>query len=249
MFKNDGPWNSQQIYMVQAGSSAYATRTPESDLDYRGVFLAQPSQIYGLENVEAYTEEAPIDLQCYELRHFVKLCLRGSPLQLEMLFYPEDVEVRCWPDCDHPHWAWDELKAIRKSFLGKHLRKTLGGFAKGDIQRIKGNSTAKSGAKGKLLIAKYGYNTKHAANAYRLLKMAETLFLTGELVVRPDKAIREEIKAVKRGKFSRDEFLKWIEDEDKRIFQLAEGTDLPKNSDYHLAQKTVMSIHKRFITQ
>lgn len=240
-FKTDGPWSKRVAFMAKAGSAAYGTMTPTSDIDYRGVFLAEPEHLLGLSNVETYTEEQPIDLQCFELRHFVRLCLKGSPLQLEMLFYPEDAIAEMTP-------AWERLLTIKRSFLGTHLKATLGGFAQGDIKRIAGNSMSKCGAKGKLLVEKYGYNTKHAANAYRLLQMAATLFTTGEFVVRPSEGVREEIIAIKNGKYSKEEFLKWIEVEDKRIFALADKSGLPSKSNFEVAELAVMDIYREILT-
>lgn len=241
-FKNHGPWETQLIFMGRAGSAAYGTMTPESDTDLRGVFLAEPRHLIGLGNVETYTEEQPIDLQCYELKHFAKLCLNGSPLQVEMLWYPDECWTVTGPD-------WDSLKHIRRAFLGKHLKKTLGGFTQGDIKRIQGNSMAKCGAKGKLLVEKFGYNTKHASNAFRLLKMSELLWTTGELTVRLPEKDRNEIRAIKQGKYSREEFLKYVADEDKRVFDLADKCDLPNGPDVHLVEKTVMAIYARYLDE
>lgn len=232
-FKNQGPWDSNKIFMAQAGSAAYGTKTPESDIDYRGVFLAEPKHIIGLSSVESYTEEKPIDLQCYEFRHYVRLAMRGSPLQLEMLFYPEDV-------IEYDSIYWQTLRDIRESFLGQHLKSTFGGFAQGDIKRIAANNTAKCGAKGKLLVEKYGYNTKQACNAWRLLRMAAILFTTGQLVVRLPEADRDEIVAIKNGKYEKEEFLKFVETEDKRVFALVENSKLPAKSNFELVEQTVM---------
>lgn len=239
-FKTHGPWETQLIFMGQAGSAAYGTKTPESDTDLRGVFLAEDVHLVGLQNVETYTEEQPIDLQCYELRHFARLCLNGSPLQVEMLFYPDE----CWTVTSP---AWDKLRAIRYAFLGKHLKKTLGGFTQGDIKRIQGNSMAKCGAKGKLLVEKYGYNTKHASNAYRLLKMSEMLWTTGELIVRLPEKERNEIRAIKQGKYTREEFLKYIANEDERVFGLADNSKLQAGPDRNLVEKTVMGIYQTYL--
>lgn len=241
-YKNHGPWETQPIFMGKAGSAAYGTMTPESDTDLRGVFLAEPKHLIGLGNIETYTEEQPIDLQCYELRHFAKLCLNGSPLQVEMLWYPDE----CWT-IRAP--AWTKLTNIKRAFLGKHLKKTLGGFTQGDIKRIQGNSMAKCGAKGKLLVEKFGYNTKHASNAYRLLKMSEILWTTSELVVRLPEKERNEIIAIKKGKYTREEFLKYIADEDKRVFDLADNCTLPDGPDRNLVEKTVMAIYARYLDE
>lgn len=233
--KQDGAWNRQTVFLGKAGSTAYGTATPESDIDLRGVFMADVNQIIGMQNVECYTEEQPIDLQCYEFRHFVKLCLRGSPLQIEMLFYPSDA-------IGHQSEIWFKLLEIRKAFLSKELKKTLGGFTQGDIKRIEGNLTQKCGAKGKALIEKYGYNTKHASNAYRLLKMSERLWLTGELEPRLPEDIRNEIVAIKRGKYTREEFLNYIKGEDQRVFDLADKSSLPAHPDRELIENIVVQI-------
>jgi len=239
-FQNPGPWQTNSIFLARAGSAAYGTKTPESDVDYRGVFLANESQILGLNNIESYTEESPIDLQCYELRHFLKLCLKGSPLQVELLFYPNDV-------IESSTEIWNKILAIRNCFLGKHLKFTFGGFAQSDVKRIQGNSLAKCGAKGKLLVEKYGYNTKQASSSWRLLKMAELLWTTGELVVRLPENDRNEIISIKQGKYTREEFLKFIQDEDTRIFKLVEKSDLPPKPDFKLVEKTMISIYREWL--
>jgi predicted nucleotidyltransferase len=236
-FNQTGPWTERAILFAQAGSSAYGTRMPDSDQDYRGVFLATREQVFGLQKCEVHTETDPHDLQMFELRHFASLCLKGSPGQIEMLFYQEEVIIG---DSDEFRRLWD----IRHLFLSKRLKGTLGGFAQSDLKRIAADNTGKSGAKGKALIAKFGYNTKHAANAYRLLKMSEILFTTGELIPRMDEKVREEIKAIKHGKYKKDEFLAWVMGEDQRIFELAEKSSLPAHPDFHAIEGTVMDIYQ-----
>ena len=66
----------------------------------------------------------------------------------------------------------------------------------------------------------------------------------GELIVRLPEDIRSEIKAIKNGKFKRDEFLNWIADEDKRIFELADKSKLPDGPDRKTAERIVISIYK-----
>lgn len=40
------------IYVVEAGSRAYGTNTPESDYDYRGACIPPKSYFFGLDNFE-----------------------------------------------------------------------------------------------------------------------------------------------------------------------------------------------------
>ncbi len=234
-FQHDGPWRRNCIFLARAGSSAYGTRMPTSDLDVRGVFLPDPEHILGLHTIESHAEATPLDATAFELRHFVRLCLAGSPLPLEMLFYPSDVIEYAGP-------AWLALLEIRATFLGRHLKRTLGGFAQGDLRRIAGETTRKCGAVGKALIEQYGWNTKHGANAYRLLRMSEHLFRTGALVVRLPESDRAEILKIRSGGYPRDEFLAKMQAYDHEVFALVDTSPLPAGPDHELAEHVVMDL-------
>jgi uncharacterized protein len=93
------------IIKVASGSHLYGTNTPESDLDYLGIFIPEEKYILGLSSIEQVdlsiidkaqsgknTKKA-IDFVVYELRKFVNLALQNNPNILEILCVkPESTE-------------------------------------------------------------------------------------------------------------------------------------------------------------
>lgn len=86
------------ILKVRVGSHLYGTNTPNSDLDYEGIFMPGPSVLLGLgrcEEVDCGTVDKDesgrntkdaIDFKLREYRAFVKLALQNNPNILNILF-------------------------------------------------------------------------------------------------------------------------------------------------------------------
>jgi predicted nucleotidyltransferase len=87
---------------VRSGSYLYGTNTPESDVDYQGVFLPPEEYILGLDRVEILdcsiisknekgtNNKDAIDRKFYEIRRFVELVLKGNPNIIELSFVNEE---------------------------------------------------------------------------------------------------------------------------------------------------------------
>lgn len=213
------------VYTTLVGSHAYGTSTPESDIDVRGIYLPTRAELLGLEQApETYTVTGPLDLQFYELRHFLRLALKGSPLQLEMIFAPAD--------CALPSGTGKLFDSIKHCFLGKHLRKSLGGFAQSDLHAITEGHTRKCGRKGKLSIERHGYNTRQAANAWRLLVAQHELWTSGELPVRLGTPMDLIYKEIQQGAFTKDVFLEKARELDELCEAQLTRSGLPDGPDF-----------------
>ena len=125
-----------EIVRHEAGSRAYGTNTPESDLDIRGVFVADEwSTRTGIE----FRDEIPIathltdDGKAFELMKFTNMCLRNNPNTIETLFIdPKSIiETTSY---------YDELRDIRDSFLSKRSITTFLGYAESQLKRIRGHN-------------------------------------------------------------------------------------------------------------
>ena len=83
---------SNLIVKHYAGSHAYGTNIETSDVDFRGVFCADPINIrtsfYTMRETEDVTEE---DTKLYELSHFMKLALDCNPQRLNNIW----IAVKC----------------------------------------------------------------------------------------------------------------------------------------------------------
>ena len=87
-----------RILELKVGSHLYGTSTPESDIDFCGVFVA-PKELYlGLQRVEEVdlsiiskkengrNDKDAIDRKFYELRKYIKLAAENNPNIIEQLF-------------------------------------------------------------------------------------------------------------------------------------------------------------------
>lgn len=117
-----------------AGSHAYGTATPESDVDYRGIFCADPVNLltpfFTVNEVTDLTEE---DTKYYELSHFVKLCLDCNPNIIETLWVNREDVLETSP-------AYEFLRKHRHEFLSRKIAHTTCGYAHAQLKRIKGHN-------------------------------------------------------------------------------------------------------------
>ena len=116
------------LFETVAGSHAYGTAIDGSDEDRRGVFIATPGLLTGLDSIEQVSDERS-DQVYYELGRFMDLCLKNNPNTLELLGMPDDcVRLR------HP-----VLERLEPSlFLSKLCEKTFGEYAMGQIRKARG---------------------------------------------------------------------------------------------------------------
>ncbi len=119
------------LCLMEFGSHLYGTNTPESDRDYKGVFVPTQRQIL-LGNIpksvrfgtkkKAEGEKntaADIDIEIYSLHYFIKLALEGQTVALDMLHAPRQSLVIHTP-------KWWQLTSHRDYFYTKNLKAFIG---------------------------------------------------------------------------------------------------------------------------
>ncbi len=117
-----------------AGSISYGTNLPSSDVDFRGIFCADPVNIltpfFPIRECEDLNEE---DTKLYELSHFMKLCVECNPNIIETLWVDNsDITFRT------P--AYELLRDNRKKLLSAKIAFTTSGYALAQLKRIKGHN-------------------------------------------------------------------------------------------------------------
>jgi len=124
--------DSSIIVEMKFGSHLYGTSTPESDLDFKGIYMpsewdmflgrvkksisenTKTSQVEGDKN----TAE-DVDREFYSLQYFVKLACEGQTVALDMLHAPDDCIITT-------SVIWEELVAHRKQFYTRNLSAFVG---------------------------------------------------------------------------------------------------------------------------
>lgn len=119
---------------VRTGSHAYGTNLPTSDLDTRGIFVADPvcvrTPFFNVNEVEDKKKE---DTKFYEVGNFVKLLVDQNPNILELLWVDESDILYTTP-------AYDLLRSHRHALLSSKLSHTFSGYALSQLKRIKGHN-------------------------------------------------------------------------------------------------------------
>ena len=123
--------NINMLVKMYAGSHAYGTALPTSDVDFRGIFCANPINIRTpFFPVREVVDDAEEDTKYYELAHFMKLCLDCNPNIIELLWTDdEDIVFRTL--------AYDLLRSYRQQLLSSKIAFTTSGYALSQLARMK----------------------------------------------------------------------------------------------------------------
>jgi hypothetical protein len=157
------------------GSQAYGLATPQSDVDMKGVYVANFMKVIGLDAAKAidnsYSFHDP-DREFHEIAKYMKLALKCNPTILEMLFLQ-----------DYPVLTLEgeELVASRTSFLSEPaIRGSYGAYAKAQADRlVRRNEEGKEGFSSDTKAR----TEKHGRHCMRLLIQGAQLLRTGEMNV------------------------------------------------------------------
>lgn len=133
---------SKPLYLVVRGSHAYGTNIETSDTDYAGVFIQSEEDILGNKYVEQINDDKN-DIIIYEIRRFLELLGSNNPNVLELLNTPEDCVIYKDP-------IFDLVLNDCEKFISKVCAKSLGGYAKQQISKAKGQNKKQNWEKDKV---------------------------------------------------------------------------------------------------
>lgn len=128
---NDLKASGNIIFECITGSQCYGTATPESDIDYKFVYVLPQDNILGLEYIEQLNITK--DNCGYEIRRFIELLKLNNPTILELLFTPDECVQYCHP-------AFQTLRDERFKFITKICKNSFGGYARQQINKARGQN-------------------------------------------------------------------------------------------------------------
>jgi predicted nucleotidyltransferase len=121
------------IFEAIAGSQAYGTNTPQSDIDIRGIFVLPLRERLSLVNKVEEVGDDKQDTKYYELEKFMLLAAQCNPNIAEMLFLPQDCIQICTP-------VMQEIINNRNLFISKRAFNTFFGYSVAQIKKAKGRN-------------------------------------------------------------------------------------------------------------
>lgn len=122
----------KQIVRMRFGSALYGTSTPQSDVDYKSVFIPAGRDIlmqsvnnsfttarekeHGEKNLPGETEEAS-----YSVQRYLQLLAQGDIMAIDMLFAPD------WamPESEPATGIWREIQRAKDKLVTKDIASTL----------------------------------------------------------------------------------------------------------------------------
>lgn len=222
------------VLLTQVGSGLHGVHEAnQDDRDEMGVCIEPPEVMLGHEAFSLYeyrtkpqhvrSGPGDLDLNVYGLRKFSALLAAGNPTVLMLLFAPESEVVRSrWPGVD--------LRERRDMFISKAAGKRFLGYLIRQRNRFRGSLSQRTNRPE--LVEKYGYDTKFAYHALRLGLQGIELMNRGEITLPMAVDDREELLAVRRGKWSRED-VDWKLDILHDELKLAiESSELPDRADW-----------------
>ena len=194
------------LLKVIAGSRLYGTDTPESDTDHGEVWLEDLDSLFSLDPPGDMGQVVgEIDTQRHWFKKFMKLVVAGNPNVIEWLF-AEGTRVLA------EHEAFENIKGNISHILGyEGLIRSHLGYAEQQVQKMC-VLTGSWGAERKKLVEKYGYDTKFAMHAIRLLCQLQTLAKHGWIAYPYPDYLKDAFREIRAGVLSKEDFLVMYED-------------------------------------
>ena len=190
-----------EILRTVVGSGVHGIAIPGTDdHDEMGIFiepaecvigLAPPVPHYVFRTQPAGGRSGPgdIDLVMYSLRKYLRLATKGNPTALLPLFAEADAVLVLTP-------LGEELRALAPAVVSQGTVRRFLGFMNSQRERLLGQGRAPSRAE---LVARYGYDVKHASYALRLAFQGREILREGRLTLPMPAAERDEVLRVKSG--------------------------------------------------
>ena len=117
------------IVKMKFGSHLYGTDTPNSDLDYKGIFLPTKEEIFLNRIPKEYNittgkndsknSHEDVDIEIFSLHQFIKLACEGQTVAMDMLHAPKDM-------IESDSVIWMKIQLNRNKFYTKNLTAFIG---------------------------------------------------------------------------------------------------------------------------
>lgn len=174
-FKNSG---GKLICQLIGGSTLYGLNTPESDIDYRGLFVAQDKKyLANLDTIESIVQTGDIDSTYYEITRYLKLLRKSNTQVLEILFAPKSAFTY-----RHPIFV-DMIINAYDLIDTNTLKNSLKGYVFSEIRLATGERSGQLGGKRKQNVTEFGFSPKNFVQILRLCRVGMEFFKSARYMV------------------------------------------------------------------
>jgi len=230
--------SGKYILVGQVGSQSYGAATEDSDVDFLGIILKPNSYYTGLvagEDTFVLDKKETINAEStiFELRKFLKLCIKFNPNVIPLLYLRDHEYTIITPE-------GKSLIKNRQAFESQQAYNTLIGYSQSQRNAVVNCITGKLGTKRKLLVEKYGYDVKYAMHTIRILRMATEFFLSGKMNIFRNDA--DELLYIRNGGLSLSDWILLVDNELDNAQKAANLKMLPEYPDFDTINDLCQSI-------
>ena len=228
------------------GSNLYGLSTKDSDIDYRGLFIATDKKyISGFDSIESIVQDGKIDSTYYDLKRYLKLLRKSNTQVLEILFAPDK-------SFTFKTNIFDLIRENRYNLIDTHiLKSSLKGYVFSEIRLATGERSGQLGGKRKAAVEKYGFSYKNFVQILRLCKVGQVFFTSGEYMVNVkdfDSDYHDMLMEIKTqpGNFTKNELSIMVDEEFKKLENIMSGSSIEFKFDVELAADIVIDAVKMY---
>ena len=164
-------------------------------------------------------EGRKFDLCIYSLERVFHLMRDNNPNILELLYLPRSCVF-------HSTVPYEKMRANRHLFLHRRCYDRFHGYGASQLGKM--DKIDRQGARRRDNIEKYGYDTKFAYHAVRLILECRQLLETGEMVLDKHGALYREIRS---GGWSAEGIREWFDEQERYMIDLLPSCGLPNEPD------------------
>lgn len=234
------------ILLAFRGSVAHGTYEPNTDpnsiddIDLMGIAVPSLEHYFGLRQFGSRGTveivEDPWDIVVYEARKAINLLAKGNPNVLSLLWLPPEHYF-------HIEDAGRYLIGNKSLFATKVAAKAFVGYARGQFVKMSRlNFEGYMGEKRKRLVQRFGYDTKNAAHAIRILRQGIHFLKTGDLETDRTDIDADELLEIKHGKWGLERIKKYTEYLFVKARYAEEHSPLPDRPDMDAINRLAVSV-------
>lgn len=225
------------------GSHSYGLNTPESDIDFRGIFLNDKiSTIIGLDRHEHQLTQTDSEDSVYmEFRNALKLLRTANTQMLECLYNDAWLEITN---------RWVEVQKYKARLVSSEkLFSCLRGYMQGELKLSNGERTGKLGSKRKNQIDTWGFSPKNFVNYFRLSYCGRMYFTNGYFpvnIMRDSEEFGNFLLDIKTNpqKYTKNQLNELAAKDEESLKYSYENRNYNTNFDEELANRLCLSAYK-----
>lgn len=232
--------NRQIAFKALVGSHNYNLNTPESDKDYKVFVIPTFDDLYHNKQYSNSVIGEEADYDYHDIRKLVNLFWKSNVNFIEVL-YSKDIILsgESWID-GYIKSIFEQKESLVRMNLPYLYRACKGMY----FNKIKYLDKGTEGTKH--LVEKYGYDTKQALHAFRILdfieRFAETDFNDFQYAMTYNDNERDNMLVIKDGLYSRNEYIEMVNNQFDR-FEKLEDLYLSQKEDIELKEKLEQVIY------